>query len=163
MVSRAYLKMSEALDWSRLPIQRGHRAAEIGCAPGGASQALLDRGLHVLGIDPASVAPVVVANPNFVHLKMRGSDVRRRVFRGIRWLFADMNVPPQTALTTLQGIVTHGDVHIRGLVTNLKLPDWQLTEEVPLYLARVRSWGFPHTAARQLGHNRQEICIAAQR
>ena len=163
MVSRAYLKMCEALDWSQLPVRNGHRAAEIGCAPGGASQALLDRGLTVLGIDPAEVAPSVVANPNFTHLKMRGADVRRRVFRGIHWLFADMNVTPQAALQTLETIVTHAEVKVRGLITNIKLQEWSLAEEVPLYLARVRGWGFEHVAARQLGHNRQEICVTAWR
>jgi len=163
IISRAYLKMAEALDWSRLPIRSGHRAAEIGCAPGGASKALLDRGLHVLGIDPADVAPAVLAHPQFVHLKKRGADVRRRVFRGILWLFADTNVTPHAALATLESIVTHPEVHIRGLIVNIKLPDWDLSAEVPGYLNRVRGWGFEHAQARQLGHNRQEVCIAAWR
>jgi 23S rRNA (cytidine2498-2'-O)-methyltransferase len=163
IVSRAYLKMAEALDWSQLPIRPGHRAAEIGCAPGGASKALLDRGLHVLGIDPAEVAPAILAHPDFVHLRKRGADVRRRIFRGIRWLFADTNVTPQAALWTLESIVTHPEVHIRGLIVNIKLTDWNLSEEVPQYLARVRGWGFEHVQARQLGHNRQEVCIAAWR
>ena len=163
MISRAYLKMCEALDWLQLPVRAGHRAVEIGCAPGGASKALLDRGLHVLGIDPAEVAPAVLAHPNFVHLKKRGAEVRRRYYRGIQWLFADMNVTPHAALGTLEAIVTHAEVHVRGLITNIKLPEWNLSEEVPLYIARVRGWGFEHVVARQLGHNRQEICLAAWR
>jgi hypothetical protein len=32
---------------------------------------------------------------------------------------------------------------------------------VPAYLERVRSWGFNQVSARQLQHNRQEICVAA--
>lgn len=163
MISRAYLKMCEALDWSQLPVRPGQRAAEIGCAPGGASQALLDRGLHVLGIDPANVAAALTANPNFVHLKMRGSDVRRRVFRGIQWLFADTNVTPQAALGTLETIVTHAEVHVQGLITNLKLPDWTMSGDVPAHLSRIGGWGFEHVMARQLGHNRQEVCVAAWR
>ena len=35
----------------------GARWAELGSAPGGASQALLQRGYHVLGIDPAAMDP----------------------------------------------------------------------------------------------------------
>ncbi len=42
MISRAYLKLAEALLWSRLPMQTGDRVVEIGSAPGGASQRLLD-------------------------------------------------------------------------------------------------------------------------
>ncbi len=70
-VSRAYLKMEEALAWSRLPVRPGELCVEIGTAPGGSSQALLNHGLHVIGIDPADIDPVVVAHPNFEHWKMR--------------------------------------------------------------------------------------------
>ena len=64
-VSRAYAKMEEAIQWSGLPLAAGDECVEIGCAPGGASQALLDRGLFVTGIDPADVDPVVLAHPRF--------------------------------------------------------------------------------------------------
>ena len=48
-VSRANLKMQEALQWSALPMARGDVCVELGSAPGGASQALLDAGMVVLG------------------------------------------------------------------------------------------------------------------
>ena len=57
MVSRAYLKMAEALEWSAIPLARGEVCVELGCSPGGAAQALLERGLFVIGIDPAEVDP----------------------------------------------------------------------------------------------------------
>ena len=44
-VSRAYLKMEESLAWSRMPLKAGEVWAEIGSAPGGASQALLNHGV----------------------------------------------------------------------------------------------------------------------
>ncbi|MHB1033169.1 MAG: SAM-dependent methyltransferase [Pirellulales bacterium] len=162
-VSRAYLKMEEALAWSRLPIKPGDPCVEIGCSPGGASQALLNRGLLVTGIDPAAVHPSVLAHPNFVHIQKRGADVRRREFRKTRWLTADMNVAPSYTLDTVEAIVTHREVHVQGLLLTLKLLEWSLAAEVPEYLARVRSWGFTTVRARQLQHNRQEICVAARR
>lgn len=162
-VSRAYLKMEEALLWSRLPVGPGDRCAEIGSAPGGAAQALLNRGLHVTGIDPADIDPIVLAHPNFEHIKKRGADVRRREFRKTRWLFADINVAPNYTLDTIEAIVTHPEVHVRGLLLTLKLLDWKLAEEVPEYLQRVRGWGYRVVRARQLQHNRQEFCLAALR
>jgi len=162
-VSRAYLKMEEALRWSHLPVRSGDRAAEIGCAPGGSCQALLRRGLWVAGIDPAAVDPVVLADPHFLHIRKRGADVRRRDFSNIRWLFADLNVAPSYTLDTVEAIVTHKQVHIRGLLLTLKLVDWKLADETPAYLERIKSWGFPYLRARQLQHNRQEICVAALR
>jgi 23S rRNA (cytidine2498-2'-O)-methyltransferase len=87
--------------------------------------------------------------------------VRRREFRGVRWLTADINVAPVCTLDTVESIVTHPAVKIEGLLLTLKLLEWTLAEEVPAYLDRVRSWGYGRVAARQLSHNRQEICVAA--
>jgi 23S rRNA (cytidine2498-2'-O)-methyltransferase len=162
-VSRAYLKMEEALAWSGLPIQAGQKFVEIGCAPGGASQALLDRGLRVIGIDPARVDARVLEHPNFTHVQKRGADVRRREFRGVTWLAADMNVAPRYTLDTVEAIVTHPTINIRGLLLTLKLLEWKLAEQVPAYIERVKRWGYSHVAARQLPHNRREVCLAALR
>ncbi|MEN6458479.1 MAG: SAM-dependent methyltransferase [Thermoguttaceae bacterium] len=160
-VSRAWLKMEEGLRWSQLPMIQGARVAEIGSAPGGASQALLARGCWVLGIDPAAMAPAVAAHPRFTHLRLRSPQVRRREFRKIRWLTADMNVAPNYTLDAVEAIVTHPEVSIRGLLLTLKLPHWELSEQVPEYLDRIRGWGFNTVHARQLQYNRQEICVAA--
>jgi 23S rRNA (cytidine2498-2'-O)-methyltransferase len=160
-VSRAWLKMEEALRWSQLPIPRDARVAEIGSAPGGASQALLARGLIVTGIDPAEMAPAVLSHPRFSHIRQRSTQVRRREFRRIRWLTVDMNVAPNYTLDAVEAIVTHAEVNIRGLLLTLKLPDWRLVARVPEYLDRVRSWGYNVVRARQLHHNRREICLAA--
>ena len=162
-VSRAYLKMREALAWAQFPFQPDQQAVEIGCAPGGASQALLEAGLLVTGIDPAEVDPVVAGNPRFQHVRKRGADVQRREFRKTRWLTADMNVAPQYTLDTVEAIVTHPEVDIRGLLLTLKLLDWDLAALLPEYLDRIRGWGYRDVRARQLQFNRQEICVAALR
>lgn len=160
-VSRAYLKMEEALRWSRLPLEAGQTAVELGAAPGGSCQALLRRGLAVTGVDPAEIDPLVLAHPRFTHVRKRAAEVRRREFRGVRWLAADLNVAPGYTLDTVEAIVRHPQVNIRGLLLTLKLPAWELADEVPSYLARIRSWGFRHVRARQLQYNHQEFCVAA--
>lgn len=162
-VSRAYLKMEEALRWSKLPVRKGDEAAEIGCAPGGSCQALLKRGLLVTGIDPAEMHPAVLDHPNFRHLQMRGGDVKRREFRDVRWLMTDMNVTPAYTLDTVEGIVTHREVNIEGLLLTLKLLSWEYAEHIPDFIARVQSWGYGHVQCTQLQHNRREFCLAAMR
>ncbi len=162
-VSRAWLKMEEALRWSRLPVRPGQEFVEIGCAPGGSCQALLSRNLRVIGIDPAAVDERVLANPRFKHIRKRGADVQRRSFRKTHWLATDMNVAPQYTLDTVEAIVTHPQVHIRGLLLTLKLLEWKLADDLPQWLDRIRGWGYGKIRARQLQHNRQEICVAAIR
>jgi 23S rRNA (cytidine2498-2'-O)-methyltransferase len=162
-VSRAYAKLEEALAWSGLPIAAEDECVEIGCAPGGASQALLDHGLFVTGIDPAAVDPVVLAHPRFRHLKKRGKDVRRHEFHGVRWLVADMNIAPEATLDEVEAIVTHPGVSIRGMIITLKLSEWSVAERLPEFTARVRSWGFRDVRVRQLLTGGQEVCLAALR
>jgi 23S rRNA (cytidine2498-2'-O)-methyltransferase len=163
VISRAYWKMAEALTWSQMPVRQGDRCVEIGCAPGGASQALLDAGLHVLGIDPAEVDERLEDHPRFRHIKKRAADVKRREFRGMRWLVADSNVVPKQTLDAVESIVTHDQVHVRGMLLTLKLLDWQLADAIPQYVARIHSWGYRYVRVRQLAHNRREVCVAAFR
>jgi 23S rRNA (cytidine2498-2'-O)-methyltransferase len=160
-VSRAWLKMEESLRWAKFPIAAGAQWAEIGSAPGGSSQALLQRGYRVMGVDPAEMDPLLLNNPDFTHIRRRVTQVQRRDFRKIRWLAADMNVAPSYTLDAVESIVTHRDVRIRGMLLTLKLPQWKLAECVPEYLSRIRDWGYNIVRARQLQNNHREFCVAA--
>ncbi len=162
-VSRAYLKMEEGLRWSRMPVRRNERACEIGCAPGGSCQSLLQRGLQVIGIDPAEMHPAVLDHPNFRHLRMRGNEVKRRELRGVRWLMTDMNVAPNYTLDTVEALVMHDEVEVEGMLLTLKLLDWKQADDAEEYRARVQSWGFSKIRMRQLQHNRREFCLFAMR
>jgi 23S rRNA (cytidine2498-2'-O)-methyltransferase len=161
-VSRGYLKIREALAWSGFSPQPDESIAEIGCSPGGASQALLDMGLLVQGFDPAEVAPEVTAHPRFQHWRMRSKDAPRKAFVGLNWLYVDINLPPNYTLDTVEGLLSSPGVDFTGLLLTLKLPDWELADELPRNLERVRGWGFEHVAMRQLTMNRQEVCVAAR-
>ncbi|MDA7978044.1 MAG: hypothetical protein MPJ50_04635 [Pirellulales bacterium] len=162
-ISRAFYKLEEALQWSQLPFRKSDRVADLGCAPGGASQALLARGMRVFGVDPADPDPSLRKNPSFWHEKKRGMDVRRKHFVGIPWLVADMNVAPKYTLDCVEEIVKHEGVNIRGMVLTLKFPEWKLASEIPDYVFRVHTWGYKHVQARQLLANGQEITLAAHR
>ena len=109
------------------------------------------------------MSPAITAHSCFTHIRKRASDVRRREFRNVRWLIADSNVAPKHTLDTVEQIVTHDEVHIRGMILTLKLLDWQLAAQIPHYIERVRSWGYQYVKARQLGYNRREFCLIALR
>ncbi len=163
LVSRAYLKTSEALAWSGWPIRPGDRCVEIGSAPGGSCLALLERGLRVTGVDPSEMNAEVLRHPQFTHVQKRGADLRRRELRGFKWMLVDSNVAPQHTLDTVESLVTHPSTNFQGLLLTLKMPDWQLAGEVANYARRVRGWGFSTVRCRQLAYQRQEICLAALR
>ena len=158
MISRAYLKIVEALEWSELPIQPGDRCVEIGSSPGGSCLALLERGLLVTGVDPAEMDPEVLAHPNFTHIRAIAKNVKRGIFRECRWLVMDANVAPNYTLDTLDGVLGQGGARPEGLVLTLKLTDPALAEKLPAITERIRRYGYGRVRMRQLAYNRQEIC-----
>lgn len=162
-VSRAYLKMQEALYWSALPVARGDLCVELGCAPGGATQALIEYGLRVLGVDPAEVDEEVLADPHFTHIRRRSIEVSHKLLKGVEWLAADMNVAPSFTLDAVEEVVGMRETNIRGMILTLKLADWKLATQLPEFIERVRSWGYLDVRTRQLAFNRQELCLVALR
>jgi len=158
LISRAYLKIVEALEWSELPIAPGDRCVEIGSAPGGSCMALLERGLEVIGVDPAEMDPAVLEHPRFTHVRARAKDAKRSVFRDCRWLVMDANVAPAYTLDTLDGVLTRGGARPEGLVLTLKLTHPALAERLPALSARLRGYGYRRVRMRQLAFNRREVC-----
>jgi len=161
-VSRAWLKLDEAVATFDLPLEPGATAVELGAAPGGASQRLLEAGLDVVGIDPAPVDPRVAAEPRFRQWRMRSRDVKVRAFRPFDWIVCDMNIDPRGSMAELGRIVTAPGVRPRGILATLKLPDWSRAAELGDWLAAFRGWGF-EPRARQLSTAGREVFVAALR
>ena len=161
-VSRAWLKLDEAIATFGVDLRPGQRAVELGASPGGACQRLLEAGLEVVGIDPAVVDERVAAEPRFEQWRMRARDVKVRNFRGFDWIVADMNIDPRSTLASIERIVTADGVKPAGIIATLKLPDWSRAEELPGWLDRFRAWGFA-PRARQVSTGGREICVVALR
>lgn len=158
--SRAYLKLEEAILWSGAPVRSGDTAVEIGSAPGGASLALLNRGVKVIGIDPAAMAPVVAKHPGFVHIpKAIGAVLREDLPTEVNWLLLDMNVRPDIALAALERLAVRMGEGFLGVLFTLKLNQWKLAGQIPQWLAQVKGLGLSRVKATQLYTNRQEIFV----
>ncbi len=160
-ISRAYFKLKEAILWAGLPVSKGDVCAELGSAPGGSCQLLLEMGAKVIAIDPAELESDVLEHPNLTHIRRRGHEVKRRDFRDVRWLFADISMVPNYTLDTVSEIVAHESVDIKGMALTLKLSNWEMLASVPKWVQRVKDLGFKHVRTRQLAFNRQEICLVA--
>ncbi len=163
MLSRAYLKMQEAILWSRFPLLPGQVCVEIGAAPGGACQAPLEHGLKVIAVDPAELDPSLLSHPDLMYIRARSREVRRRRLQSADWLMADLNVAPNYTLDAVADIVSHSEMSITGMILTFKLMTWDLAAHVPDYIARIKELGFHYVRTRQLAHNRREFCLAALR
>jgi 23S rRNA (cytidine2498-2'-O)-methyltransferase len=120
-------------------------------------------GLTVTGVDPGEMDPVILQHPRFQHWRSKAAAVKRRNYSPFRWLAADANVAPNYTLDVVQDIVTYPTSRIQGLLLTLKLPNYELLDQLDSYLDRIRSWKYQRVEARQLAHNRREVTVVAHR
>jgi 23S rRNA (cytidine2498-2'-O)-methyltransferase len=161
--SRAWAKIEEAIRWSGLVPAAGECAIEIGSAPGGASFALLERGLTVHGIDPGAMAPHVLAyrgrgGNRFVHHACPAAEVDKRALPAeVRWLASDVNLAPMVALKYIERFVALARGSLRGAFLTLKLNDDGVFEALPRLANRIERLGARETRYVQLPSHRSEI------
>lgn len=157
--SRAYLKFSEALDWSELKIKPKDVALELGSAPGGASLVLLERGLQVVGVDPADMSSAVTKKSGFVHLRRQALQVCAKDLKNPpRWLIADMNISPEELFKVVSKM--RALAAFEGALFMLKLSDWKVAHKIPDWLEQLRKKeGWAQVKAAHLFHNRREVCV----
>ena len=161
-VSRAWLKLDEAITLFDIPIRSGQQVIELGAAPGGACQRLLESGLHVVGVDPALVDNCVSAHKHFEQWRMRARDIKLKSLRRFHWVVADMNIDPPSTLESIERIVTTRGNRVQGIIATLKLPSWSRTSELSDWVNRFHTWGFS-PLARQLSTGGQEVCVYAKK
>lgn len=160
--SRAYLKIEEAIQLFRLDFKSGETVVEVGSAPGGASFALLNRGLRVTGIDPGEMNEEVLKHPHFNHLRIPVSQVEAsKLPLSAQWVVLDMNVAPQAALSAITPLVLRYRASLKGLVLTLKLNESEFVRDIDQFKAKIAALGFKSIRTRQLPSNRQEFAMIA--
>jgi 23S rRNA (cytidine2498-2'-O)-methyltransferase len=167
--SRAWAKLEEAIRWSGLVPRAGEIAVEIGSAPGGASFALLERGLEVHGVDPGAMSPVALGyvgsrGNRFVHHPHPAAEVDARALpRRFQWLACDVNLAPMVALKYVERFVALAHGGLRGAFLTLKLNDEGVFEALPRLATRIQRLGAGAAGAArevrwvQLPSHRSEI------
>ena len=161
-ISRAWLKLDEAIARFGIQFHSGERVCELGAAPGGACQRLLEANLRVVGVDPATIHPQIAKHEQFTHWKKRARDVRIRDFSRFDWILTDMNIDPASTMASLERILSSRPHKPRGIIATLKLSDLSHAEELDKWCASCASWGY-QTRVQQLSTGGQEICLVAQK
>jgi 23S rRNA (cytidine2498-2'-O)-methyltransferase len=161
--SRAWCKIEECLRWADLSPRPGEIAVEIGSSPGGASYALLSRGLEVYGVDPGEMHAnaLAFAGPHgnrFTHLQMPAAEVPRRSLpRQYQWLALDVNLAPMVSLKYVERFVALAHGGLKGAVLTLKLNDDGVFEALPRILARIAKLAPREMRVTQLPSHRSEV------
>lgn len=159
-ISRAKFKLLEAEQRFGIDFSVARTALDIGAAPGGWTSLLLERGLRVTAIDPASMNPRLLGNPLLTILKKNAGDVKLRP-NEFDLLVCDMSWDPRQMgrlvadlLYALQSggtaIITVKLMHKKPFQT---VRDILRIFEPDLFLLK----------AKQLFHNREELTLYLQK
>lgn len=163
--SRAWLKLEQAIawrGWGKLDL-RGETALDLGCAPGGATFALLQRGMHVLGVDTGDMDPRVLQlakaqNVRFDHWRTAAGRLNLTALPQYpALLLCDINLAPPDVLPHLARI--QDAIQARRLILTLKLNTPALEDRAHEFIEAVRRFAPAPVCATQLAANRREICL----
>lgn len=166
--SRAWLKLEEAARAFPLRIDAGDVVVEVGCAPGGVTRALLDRGAVVVGVDPNAMDERILRDRAFTHLRCSGQQAvdLPRVLGDVgapKLLVVDINQRPNAAISGVERIIETTRFTLRQALFTLKLGDWKHFDELGHWRRRLERMLQMTTTATQLPANRQELCVFCQR
>ena len=168
--SRAWLKLEQALAFASLSsgdALRGRVALELGSAPGGASLALVRRGVDVFGVDtgrmdPRLLEPSEAGAGRFVHLAMSAADMPLQLLPPkVDLLLSDLNLAPPVVLRMIGRLQER--LHAKLLILTLKLNDRSMVQRIPQFMERLHAFAPQPVCAIQLPANRAEFCVIAGR
>ena len=169
--SRAWLKLEEAVRFFGLEFTAKDIVVELGCAPGGVVLALLNRGVSVIGVDPAKMAAVVLASSVlerqhapvdrawfYQSRKPAALTSKRDLGQGVTWFMSDMNQSPEVVLKECARFCKMAPT-IRGVLITLKLTDILQVADKEQWLASLASLGFKTVRLQQLSVHHKEFVL----
>jgi len=170
--SRAYAKIVEVCAHLGIAWSPGAVVLELGAAPGGATLALLEQGMHVVAVDPGEMDKAVPGWATqrgvlYRRVQKKASNLDRADLTGLpgapSWLLCDINLAPPVALTQL--LHAYGQVKrsVRTLVWTCKINDDKALETVPGVLRRLGELTQGSAQVVHLPSHRREFAVVIER
>lgn len=162
--SRAWLKLEQALAWRGWDKEdlHGLTALDLGCAPGGASLALLDRGVRVTGVDTGDMDEAVLRHDSggFRQLRVPLARLDASKLPGdFSLLLCDINLAPPEVLPHVARLCQ--DIRVPRMILTLKLNTDSYEKRVDEFVTFIRGFAPAPVHVTQLPANRREVCVTA--
>lgn len=153
-VSRAGLKLEEAVHWVGVGPEKGDLCADLGAAPGGWTQVLLARGASVIAIDPKRLR--VEASPKrLTHLQQSAFDFVP--VETVDWVVCDMAWRPAEVARLLAKWGRRS--WAQQFIANFKLPMKRKADALSEVVKVLTDGGWTGLRGRQLFHDREEVTL----
>lgn len=158
--SRAYLKIIQGAKVAGIDFKSGQNAIEIGSSPGGATYALLSKGLNVIGVDPGKMDSICLENKNFQHHGVSIQDFKvDKINQPIDWFLVDMNLAPEATIRECEKILAAIKTTMKGGFITLKMTKQSLVSKLPFYRKLLERLGFDVILTTQLPSHKQEFLM----
>lgn len=162
--SRAWLKLEQALAWRGWDKEdlHGQTALDLGCAPGGASLALLDRGVRVTGVDTGDMDESVLRHDSGGFRQFRVPLARLDVSKlapTYSLLLCDINLAPPEVLPHVARLCQ--EIRVPRLILTLKLNNPAFEKRLDEFVGYIRGFAPAPVHVTQLAANRREVCVTA--
>lgn len=162
--SRAYLKMAEAVELFNIKTDSRDTWIEYGCAPGGASYYLLQKGCLLYGNDPADMDSICLNNKNFVHLKKPVQNLSQEELPEIvDWVTVDLNLNPKQGLKEVLRLSKKHIRSLKGILFTIKMVNESHIKNIKLYKNEFDQFGFKSVRVQQLPSHKKEFLICARK
>lgn len=164
--SRAYLKLMEAIHRVNPFMAEDEVALELGCVPGGASYALLDKGLRVIGVDPGRMDGGLVEQfkKDFIFLNHPVQAIKKKqlaVLPKVDWIVVDMNLAPELSLKETLRLAQYYPDTLKGIFFTLKMGQGVKVEDIEEYKQKLLDSGAVAVEAHQLPSHHKECLLYA--
>lgn len=156
-LNSAQLKLLEAIERFNITIS-SCRSLDVGAAPGGWSEILLNFGCMVYGIDPAEVKPKVKERKDFIHLQAKIEEID--LDRTFDLITCDINVGSHKAARMMLPLSKHLKKDGRTIMT-LKLPTTSL--EYLEYSLEILRQAYEIERVKHLSMNKSEVTTLLSR
>lgn len=163
-LEEAFLRLLSDAERDRL-LQPGHKAVDLGAAPGGWSWQLVQRSMFVTAVDNGPVQEQLLDSGQVEHIREDG--FRYRPARTVDWMVCDIVDKPKKVTALASRWLVNG--WCRQTIFNLKLPMKKRYQEVQQCLILLHddlaSAGLAaEIRCKQLYHDREEVtvCVLVQ-
>lgn len=155
-INRAEHKLDECIDFFHLTLP-GRDALDIGAAPGGWTQTLVNRGYHVTAVDPGDMDPDIASHPHVQHLSITAQAFLHQQTATYDLIVNDMIMDCRESARIMLDFA--GRIRPNGLgIITLKLPKQKYGKKLKSAVKILRT-AYDLLGIRQLPSNKSELTV----